>query len=174
MTQSIKAATLEDVTAIVMLVNRAYRPSGGTKGWTHESDIVSGERVAAEGVRAMFAPDSFIFVAEKNQQLVACIHLKIGDECAYIGMLATNPDQQQQGYGKLMLDYAERFATGHFSIRTFEMVVVSARTELIAFYIRRGYAKAGVVHAYPIAAGVGVPKVAGLTTEILRKIAHPK
>jgi ribosomal protein S18 acetylase RimI-like enzyme len=171
MNPDIRKAKPDDLSAIVALVNRAYRPVGESKGWTHESDIVDGVRVTEEQVCALFVPDSFVFVAEQDSQLLACVHLQMEKGCAHIGMLATNPDLQAKGYGKTMLAYAERYALENFSARQFEMVVISERVELVAFYLRRGYQKTGRVDGYPVSAGVGIPKVQGLTIEVLQKLS---
>jgi hypothetical protein len=53
------------------------------------------------------------------------------------------------------------------------MAVVSSRSELIAFYLRRGYQKTGVVQDYPLSAGVGTPKFSGLKIEVLEKRSNP-
>lgn len=169
MNPDIRLAKPDDVTAIVALVNRAYRPVGDSKGWTHESNIVDGARVTEEQLRALFVSDSFVFVAEQNQQLSACVHLSVENGCGHIGMFATSPDLQAKGLGKKMLAYAENYAREHFAVTKFEMIVISERVELVAFYLRRGYQKTGRVDGYPVSAGIGIPKVQGLTIEVLQK-----
>lgn len=169
MNPDIRLAKPDDVTAIVALVNRAYRPVGDSKGWTDESNIVDGARVTEEQLRALFVSDSFVFVAEQDAQLLACVHVQMEQDCAHIGMLATHPDLQAKGLGKTMLAYAENYAREHCSARQFEMIVISERVELVAFYLRRGYQKTGRVDGYPVSAGIGIPKVQGLTIDVLQK-----
>jgi ribosomal protein S18 acetylase RimI-like enzyme len=169
MNPRIRIANAEDMEAIVSLVNSAYRPSGEIKGWTHESKIVEGLRVTVEQVQALLVPNSVIFVAEQGLELLACVHLHMENNCAHIGMLATNPNFQENGYGKKMLAHAENYAVENFSANKFEMVVISERVELVSFYLRRGYQKTGRVNGYPVSAGVGIPKVQGLTIEVLQK-----
>ncbi len=41
----ITKAELTDAEAVAKLVNRAYRPEAGSEGWTHESTLVSGDRI---------------------------------------------------------------------------------------------------------------------------------
>ena len=49
------------------------------------------------------------------------------------------------------------------------MVVLSARTALIEFYLRRGYRQVGDKMAYPMDADVGIPKQDNMTVEMLEK-----
>lgn len=51
------------------------------------------------------------------------------------------------------------------------MWVLSVRTELIAYYERRGYVRTGVIDDYPLDAGVGKPMV-DLHLVEMRKIIH--
>jgi hypothetical protein len=39
-----KTASIEYAQAIAILVNSAYRPTYNKKGWTHVSELISGER----------------------------------------------------------------------------------------------------------------------------------
>jgi hypothetical protein len=49
------------------------------------------------------------------------------------------------------------------------MTVITERAELVSFYLRRGYIRTGKIQKYSASAGVGIPKVSGLTLEILEK-----
>jgi N-acetylglutamate synthase-like GNAT family acetyltransferase len=165
-----KIATIEDAQAIATLVNSAYRPTGDIKGWTHESELISGERANIEQVCSLFHENSFILIAYNNN-IVACVHVEIIKDSAHIGMLATSPVIQGLGYGKQMLSYAEVFASQNFPVKKYVMKVLLARSELIAFYLRRGYILIEVTSDYPISSGVGSPKVDGLKVGVLEKIA---
>ncbi|PPD47046.1 MAG: GNAT family N-acetyltransferase [Methylotenera sp.] len=166
-----KTATIEDAQAVAILVNSAYRPTGDIKGWTHESELISGERTNVEQVSRLFRDNSYVLMAVENANIVACVHVEIHGLCAHIGMLATSPDMQGLGYGKQMLSYAEDFASKNFSVTKYVMKVLLARSELIAFYLRRGYILIEVTSDYPISSGVGSPKVDGLKVGVLEKIA---
>ncbi|MDP1615322.1 MAG: GNAT family N-acetyltransferase [Methylococcales bacterium] len=166
-----KTATIEDAQVIAILVNSAYRPTGDIKGWTHESELISGERTNVEQVSSLFRDNSYVLVAVENGNIVACVHIEIHGTCAHIGMLATSPKIQGLGYGKEMLSYAEYFASKNFSVTKYVMKVLLARSELIAFYLRRGYILIEVTSDYPISSGVGSPKVDGLKIGVLEKIA---
>jgi ribosomal protein S18 acetylase RimI-like enzyme len=53
-------------------------------------------------------------------------------------MLTVNPDLQNKGIGKRLLDFAEAHAK-NLNLNTIEMTVIAARQELIAYYNRKGY-----------------------------------
>lgn len=159
-----------DAKAIAEVVNRAYRPEPGAAGWTHESDLVSGNRTSAIQVTETLAKlNSVILVGLKNSEIVACVHVEKEGGNSHIGMLAVNPAVQAVGAGKQMLTSAEKYATEVFCAEKFIMVVVSSRSELISFYRRRGYQQVGTVMDYPLSAGVGIPKNSALKIEVLEK-----
>ena len=165
-----RTASKFDAEAITKLVNQAYRPVPDLAGWTHESNLVSGSRVSADQVADMLSkPDSIILVGFKDSVIIACVHVEKVESNCHIGMLAVAPNRQGAGDGKQMLAYAENYANEFFGAEKFVMVVVSLRSELIAFYLRRGYQKTGLVMDYPLSAGAGAPKYANLKVEVLEK-----
>ncbi|WP_374241200.1 GNAT family N-acetyltransferase [Zoogloea sp.] len=172
---ALRVAGLEDAAEIAGLVNRAYRPGAGLRGWTHEAALVDGPRASEEMVRALFRPGSTVLVLAEGPAILACAHVEAklaeqGGE-AYIGMLAAEPSRQGAGLGKRMLAAAEEHAVAGFGARAFRMSVLVARSELIAFYLRRGYVRSGALEGFPELAGAGSPRVAGLQLETLVKQA---
>ena len=165
-----RTAHKSDAEAIAQLVNKAYRPELGASGWTHESNLVSGSRTNADQVSETISkPASVILVGLEDPEIVACVHIEKDGSNSHIGMLAVSPILQGAGIGKKMLAHAERYASEIFGSEKFIMVVVSSRSELISFYLRRGYQKTGSVMDYPLLAGAGTPKHAGLKIEALEK-----
>lgn len=165
-----RPATAADIEAISDLVNRAYRPLAGAEGWTHEADLVFGDRATPQQVlESIQQENSVIFLALDNAVIEACIHLEIDGDSGHLGLFAVNPQRQGQGLGKQLLAYAEDFASNHYGVKRLVMHVVSARKELIAFYVRCGYQKTGQVMDYIQMAQAGVPKVDGLKVETLEK-----
>lgn len=158
----LRIASTADAEKISRLVNQAYRPRSSEQGWTHEADLVAGDRTTPDQVLDLFIPQSLILLLCIDDIIVACVHLRHVDSDVHIGMLATAPAHQNQGLGKQMLFQAEEYAKSHFNPAVFRMSVLSSRAELIAFYERRGYVKTDNVQAYPISAGVGQPLVEGL------------
>jgi ribosomal protein S18 acetylase RimI-like enzyme len=165
-----RAANKFDVEAITHLVNQAYRPASDSAGWTHESDLVAGSRVSAGRVADILSkPDSIILVGLKDSAIIACVHVEKIESNGHIGMLAVAPNRQGAGDGKQMLTYAENYANEFLGTERFVMFVVSLRSELIAFYLRRGYRRTGSAMDYPLSAGAGAPKYANLKVEVLEK-----
>ncbi len=165
-----REATKADADAIACLVNKAYRPETEERGWTHEAELVAGERTSTLQVAELFRPSSSVLLLLIEGKVVACVHVEQSGNACYIGMLATEPRQQQLGLGKRMLERAERFAVEQCSATHLKMSVLSSRPELLAFYERRGYARTGVQEAYPVSAGVGTPKSKELHVLSLEKI----
>lgn len=164
-----RVAREADAKEIAALVNRAYRPSPQQGGWTHEAQLVAGERTTTEQVLSLFHEQSAILLLCLGPDIVACVHVQGVKSSAYIGMLATNPTMQAQGLGKQMLLHAEAYAVEHFDASVLKMSVLSSRPELLAFYERRGYVLTGEVEEYPLSAGVGQPMVAGIHVLSLAK-----
>lgn len=170
MTFELRIACEADAREIAVLVNKAYRPSLQEAGWTHETDLVAGDRTTAKQVMALFRERSVILMLCAGQKIAACVHVEENQSVAYIGMLATDPKLQTQGLGKQLLLQAEKYALENFQAQIFKIAVLSSRPELLAFYERRGYALTGEIDEYPLHANVGQPIVAGIQVLSLAKV----
>ncbi|WP_406565198.1 GNAT family N-acetyltransferase [Acinetobacter guillouiae] len=159
-----RTARISDITNLVDLINSAYRQQDG-RSWTSESEIVTGDRINAKQLEQALAQDNFqLFVAELDEQLVACIGLTFTQHDVEIGTFCIAAQLQNQGIGKYVLDFAEQYVhekvlSNHCYFTHFVMWVLSVRHELIAYYQRRGYVQTGVVEDYPLSANVGIPVV---------------
>jgi ribosomal protein S18 acetylase RimI-like enzyme len=168
-----RIASKSDIEAIVGLVNNAYRPESGVSGWTHESELISGSRTNDSHIMEIMAkPDSIILVGLKTSEIIACVHIEKTGKNTHIGMLAVSPALQGIGTGKQMLAHAEMYASVNFGSEKFIIVVVSPRSELISFYLRRNYQKTGILKEYPLSAGIGTPKLANLKIKVLEKLSQ--
>ena len=167
---TLRLANASDAPAIAELVNKAYRPEPGAAGWTDESHLLSGERISAIQVGEVVARrDSVILLGLKDSTIVACVHVEKQDANSQIGMLAVHPRLQNAGIGKQMLAQAERHAIERFGAKRFLLRVVTGRPDLVAYYQRRGYQPTGLAIDFPLAGGVGIPKVPDLKIELLEK-----
>lgn len=161
-------ATQDDIAKIVDLVNTAYR-SKDLQGWTSESNIIEGDRTDAAQVQQLLHDDSKVFLKFDDATLIGCVHVQAEQNACYIGMLTTHPTVQNQGVGKQLLQFAEQAAIQNNVVNTIRMSVLSSRTELIAFYQRRGYQLTGETVPYPMDANVGQPLINGLELLYLEK-----
>lgn len=104
-------ATDADVPALVELIQSAYRGDSSRTGWTTEADILQGQRIDPQGVRAVVEnPGSRLLVVERDGGPVACCQLEHRGEAAYFGMFAVRPSLQGGGLGKVIIAEAERTA----------------------------------------------------------------
>ena len=170
--ETIQLADASQSMAIAALVNKAYRPEAGAAGWTHESELVAGDRISSGQVENLFGPDSLVLVAMRGNEIVACVHVEHDVQDCWIGMLATLPKEQNTGVGKRVLMAAEDFAIERFAPKRLMMSVLSLRPELLSFYQRRGYQLTSQDTDYPWDAGVGTPLVTELRLLELSKLPH--
>jgi GNAT superfamily N-acetyltransferase len=168
----------DELEAVAVLVNSAYRGSGAKAGWTHESDYVDGQRTSVADLQADLAgdPPPRLLVVRRTAggEILACVIIEMqtdpdGGVAGYIGMLTVRPDLQAEGLGRVLLAAAEDQARADGATRA-RMTVVSIRDTLIAWYERRGYRLTGETRPFPYDdARFGVPRVQGLTFVVLEK-----
>jgi GNAT superfamily N-acetyltransferase len=164
-------AVADDVPAIVALVESAYRGDASRDGWTTEADLLDGQRIDPAGVLEVIGkPDSRMLLAERDGELLACCQLEKKDAAGYFGMFAVRPRLQGSGLGKRVLAEAERLAHTQWHCTEMCMTVIDLRTELIAWYARRGYVRTGSYAPFPYGdARFGLPRRDDLRFEWLRK-----
>jgi ribosomal protein S18 acetylase RimI-like enzyme len=168
---SLRRAVLADVPALEALVNSAYRGDSSRAGWTTEADLLGGQRVDRAGLaEAIESPGSVILVHESEGGPLACVRLERTDDSCYLGMLTVRPTAQAAGMGRRLLLAAERFAAREWGARSVHMTVIVQRTELIDWYVRRGYARTGECRPFPYGdERFGLPRRGDLAFEVLRK-----
>lgn len=166
-----RAAHASDVQAVVALVQSAYRGEASRVGWTTEADLLDGQRTDVEAVTAIIAtPASRILLCEQPGELLASAHLEKSGLTCQFGMFAVRPDQQGGGIGRAMLAEAERIARDEWNCSEMQMLVIPLRSELIAWYERRGYHRTAIFKPFPYGdVRFGIPKRADLRLEVLRK-----
>ena len=145
-----RAATSADIPALVPLVTSAYRGDASRAGWTTEADLLEGNRIVPEVLLADIArPRSRILLAEDGGELLGCAHVADEDGAGYFGMFAVRPELQGGGLGRTILAEAERIASEDWQLPLMRMTVIDLRTELIAWYERRGYRRTGQTKPFP-------------------------
>lgn len=170
-TSAFRSAAPADIDAIVALVTSAYRGDASRAGWTTEADLLDGNRIDPEVLRADLArPRSRVLLVEADDGLHACAHVADEDGAGYFGMFAVRPGLQGGGLGKRLLAECERIVGDEWGLPVMRMTVIDVRDELIAFYQRRGYRRTGQFKPFPYGdARFGQPKRDDLRFEVLEK-----
>lgn len=165
-------ATDADIPALHALVQRAYRGDSARKGWTHEADLLGGQRIDADALAAMLAdPAQRILLAEQDGALAGCVAIsQVAGGKTYLGMLSVEPARQAGGLGRALMAAAERAARETFGATAIEMTVIRQRGELIAWYERRGYRLTGETRPFPLDdERFGLPRRRDLSFVVLEK-----
>lgn len=172
MTTSIRyrLASMDDVATIVALVNSVYRGHSSRLGWTTEADLLDGQRTDSADVSGlMAAAESFFLLAQDDEGLLGSAHILRDEDVARFGMFSILPGQQGQGLGTQFLIEAEARVRQRWPVGAMRMSVISLRSELIAYYARRGYLATGETLPFPTDPRFGTSKVGRLEFTVLEK-----
>ena len=149
MTIAFRPANYDDIDALVELVESAYRGDSSRVGWTTEADLLDGQRIDRDGMRAAIDKDgAIILLAERDGELLGCANVERQGQSAYFGMFAVRPGIQGGGIGDAILRECEAIAS-LWGCNTMRMTVIWTRQELIAYYQRRGYMNTGEQQPFP-------------------------
>ncbi|MBL8557115.1 MAG: GNAT family N-acetyltransferase [Hyphomonadaceae bacterium] len=169
---SFRIADVRDIPALHALIESAYRGESAKAGWTHEADLLGGQRTDVQALGEIIADDAqVILMAEEAGDLRGCVLVAdIDHGRAYLGMLTVRPDLQSAGIGAALLAEAEDLARNVLRAAAMEMTVIKRRRELIAWYERRGYRNTGREAPFPSHdPRFGLPKVDDLVFVVLEK-----
>ena len=133
MPESIRIASVADAEAITALINAAFPIAEGF--------FIDGDRITLEEVISSFDIGEF-FVAEEQGKLTACVYLEPQLERTYLGLLSVDPSLQRAGLGTKLLEAAETHCAKRGS-KSIYMRVVNQRSDLPAYYRKRGYIETG-------------------------------
>jgi ribosomal protein S18 acetylase RimI-like enzyme len=154
----ISKATPEDIPALIALINSAYRGESSKKGWTTEANLIAGEiRTDDSDLRRLMEnPQATFLKYSEDGKILGSVYLRKDEQGLYLGMLSVNPDYQANGIGKQLLQAAEAHAKEKNCVSIF-MQVLSARTELIDWYVRHGYQFTGEKKGFDVDNRYGTP-----------------
>jgi GNAT superfamily N-acetyltransferase len=143
----VRKAQPADAEEVVRVVNAAYRGAQGAEGskaWTTEEKLVIGPRLELDMARRILTEGAAtVLVAEKDGRVVGTVQVTPEAAAGYIGLLSVDPTLQTGGLGKLLLQHAEEHIRDVLALPVARMRVFEERSELEAFYLRRGYVKTG-------------------------------
>jgi len=167
-----RPAAPDDVPALHRLIESAYRGDSAKAGWTHEADLLGGQRTDEAELRDILADASrVLLLAEIDGVLTGCVQVaKQGEGLAYLGLLTVDPRRQAGGLGRWLIAAAEAEAIDRFGATRMEMTVIRQRVELIAWYERRGYRLTGETRPFPLDdERFGLPQTRELEFVVLEK-----
>ena len=169
---SYRAATTNDVHAVVALVEAASRGESCRLGWTTVAELLVGQRTDGAAVRASVdAVDRFVLLAFDGDKHRGNSELRRRDGgTAFFGMFAVSPALQGAGVGRTVIDEAERQVRDLWGATRMEMTVLVQREDLIGWYERRGYRRTGATEPFPYGdERFGLPSRPDLMFEVLAK-----
>ena len=146
----VSIATIEDIPALVKLLNSAYRGEESKQGWTTEADMVAGDlRTDEKNMNELMRLPGAVFLKSSNDknELEGCVFLDKRQGKIYLGMFCVSPALQNKGIGKQIMAAAELYARSRGCPAVF-MRVISIRHELMAWYERQGYYKTGEIQPF--------------------------
>jgi len=167
-----RPAAPDDVPALHRLIESAYRGDSAKAGWTHEADLLGGQRTDEAELRDILADASrVLLLAEIDGVLTGCVQVADqGEGLAYLGLLTVDPARQAGGLGRVLIEAAEAQAVARFGATRMEMTVIRQRGELIAWYERRGYRLTGETRPFPLDdERFGLPQTRELEFVVLEK-----
>lgn len=155
----ISKVTTQDIPALNILINSAYRGESSKKGWTTEEHLLGGIRTDEANLGELLQKENAtILKYTENNQLIGSVYLEKQADKLYLGMLTVSPELQGGGVGKKLMQAAEDFAQDA-RLSKISMTVISVRRELIAYYERRGYKSTGETKPFPMTdPKFGLPK----------------
>jgi len=133
MSLPIRTATSADAPRITAVINAAFRIAEGF--------FIDGNRIRQAEVEEMLTKGVFL-LAEADNKLNGCVYVELRGERSYLGLLSVDPACQQTGLGSLLMLEAEKYCRERGS-RCMDILIVSLREDLPAFYEKRGYVESG-------------------------------
>ena len=156
---SISIAQQQDISALVSLMDNAYRGERSKQGWTSEADLFIGnKRTDEETVTKLINKPGSVFLKYTNEDegIEGCVYLHKKESKLYLGMFSVAPSAQGKGIGKKLLNAADEYAKEqHCSL--IYMTVITVREELIAWYEKNGYKRTDRVLPFPVDERFGIP-----------------
>jgi predicted N-acetyltransferase YhbS len=129
----IRIATSSDDKKITALINAAFHIAEGF--------FIDEKRITLEEVHRHFTTGAFL-VAGDESAISGCVYVEPRGERAYLGLLSVDPTRQQGGLGSRLMAAGEDYCRER-GARFMDIFIVNLRTDLPAYYERRGYFENG-------------------------------
>jgi ribosomal protein S18 acetylase RimI-like enzyme len=140
----LRFATAADAPRIAALIESAYRGEESRRGWTTEAHLIEGDRTSVAEIEAFIAaPQTHFLITLVQDDIVGCALIRNDNGIGYFGMFAVRPTLQGGGIGRGIMHFAENHIRKLWACTKVEMTVINLREDLIAYYERHGYKRAG-------------------------------
>ena len=136
LTGVMREASHADIPQIVLLINRAFAV---------ERFFKSGDRTDPEQVQQMMQDGKFLLLIDEDE-MVACMFVKVTGKRGYVGTLSVDPARQKSGIGRRMMQEAENYCR-NAGCKALDIRIVNLRTELPAIYRKFGFVETGTQSA---------------------------
>ena len=173
---SISISTNEDISALVQLINSAYRGEASKQGWTTEAYLLEGElRTDEDSLASILKIKDAVMLkyVSEDGTITGCMYLHKQERGLYLGMLTVSPALQGAGIGKKLLAAADEYAKANNCPCIF-MNVISLRSELIAWYEKHGYYQTTERKPFPNDERFGIPTQPLEFVIMEKKVREPK
>jgi len=129
----IRVANEADAESITSIINAAFKIAEGF--------FIDENRIDLPTVKSLLEKGEFL-LAEQSNSLVGCVYLEPRGERTYLGLLSVAPESQNCGLGSQLMTASEDRCRARNSSHI-DILTVSLREELPAFYGKRGYVETG-------------------------------
>lgn len=148
---TIRRATPKDALDIANLINTAFRNDDTTDVYlSTEHDGI--DLVSEQSVLKSLETDNlvvFVGVVPSSDEIVGHFSLRrkiapsTSTTTAWLALFAVLPTTQKRGWGSQLVSHAERFAREEWNAARMEFDVVNTRSQLRAWYEKKGYRPTG-------------------------------
>ncbi|KAG9522248.1 acyl-CoA N-acyltransferase, partial [Aureobasidium melanogenum] len=154
-------ATIDQAAEVTALVNSAFRSEPTGQTWLYDSQEKRIDILPLEATQDMIkSSDSFFLIGtlKDGRDLVASCFVRkpaappaphMSEGAAWFGLLAVSLQHHGRGYGKAVLQEAERFVNSNWGVTRLELEYVNTRVQLGDWYGRCGYNATGKRREFP-------------------------
>ena len=137
---SIRAATPDDEASLLKLSERMA--NFAVPPWRSADEITQADGRSMVNAVTLAHPDSEVFIAEQEGEVAGCLHMLVardffGRRHAHISVIAVSDKAEGTGAGRVLMDYAERWA------RARELPMITLNVFASNARARRLYERAG-------------------------------
>ncbi|KAI8139292.1 acyl-CoA N-acyltransferase [Fennellomyces sp. T-0311] len=142
----VREAVIDDLrhtNNVVRVVNAAYHSEGG---WTTAAHIVKGIRTDAKEIESLVrnngSPDVLLYAFDGDMVVGTIVAKQVVNGESELSLLSVAPEYQSKGVGKKLI-YAVYESMRRMGATKAVLEVLDVREELVAWYLKLGFAQVG-------------------------------